>query len=349
MTTSKQSQKAGDSSINIQTQNLNINQNLSYDDVKSIAKDVFEANFYRLSGIAVEIARERTEEFVNYFLETLMERSPEALQNADNPDLQYALFTAQKEYARIGDQELGGILVDILVDRFKEPERNILQIVLNESLQIAPKLTNDQFSTLSIIFVLKCTKIHGINDLSDLYNYVDYNIAPLVDNLTTNISCYLHLEYTGCGSISFGTLKIGRIFRNKYPGLFSKGFSESNKEYIIANNPSAQSMFIPCLHNSELLQIAATDDTTIQSLAAQNHLTDETTNQLIKLQNDFIMSENDIEDYLKTVHPCMDKLLHIWDNSHMKNTILTSVGIAIGHANTRRITKKADDLSIWIN
>lgn len=349
MTKSKQSQKSGDSSINFQTQNLTINQNLACNDLKSIAKDVFEANFYRLSSAAMETASKRAEELINNFLETLMERSPDALQNADNPDLQYAIFTAQKEYARIGDQELSGILVDILVDRFKEPDRNILQIVLNESLRIAPKLTKDQFSTLSVIFTLKRTINNRISDLSELHNYIDYNIAPFVDDLTTKTSCYLHLEYAGCGSISIGSIKIGTIFRKNYPGLFSKGFSESEKENIIADNPSAQSMFIPCLHDSELLQIAALDETIIQILASQNHLNDETTNQLIKLQNDFIMSENDIEDYLETFHPCMDKLLYIWDNSDMKSTNLTSVGVAIGHANARRITKKTDDLSIWIN
>lgn len=349
MTESKQSQKAGDSSINIQAQNINVNQSLSYDDVKSISKDVFEANFLRLSGISVEIAEKRADELINNFLEILEERNPEALQNAANPDLQYAIFTAQKEYARTGDQELGEILVDILVDRFNEPDRNILQIVLNESLRIAPKLTKDQLSTLSVIFSLKYTKYIEMSDLSSLIHNIDYHISPFVDDITIKHSCYQHLEYTGCGSISIGSIKIGAIFKNNYPGLFSKGFAESEKETIITDNPSAQSMFIPCLHNARLLQIGAMDDEIIKSLATQNHLDGETTNQLIRLQNDFIMNEKEIEEYLKTVHPCMDKLLHVWENSSMKNTALTSVGIAIGHANTRRITKKTNNLSIWIN
>jgi hypothetical protein len=188
-----------------------------------------------------------------------------------------------------------------------------------------------------------------MENLSSLNHYIDYRISPFVDDLTTKNPCYQHLEYTGCGSINVTSIKIAKLFRNQYPGLFSKGFAESEKETISTDNLSAQSMFIPCLHNVQLLQIRAIDDETIRSLAAQNHLNDETTNQLIKLQNDFIMDEKDVEEYLKTVHPCMDKLLHVWDNSRMKNITLTSVGIAIGHANTRRITKETDNLSIWIN
>lgn len=349
MTKNRQSQKAGDSSTNVQVETININRSLSYDDVKSICIDTFKNNFLTLSDRAAETAIKRAEKLINNFLETLMERCPDALQNADNPDLQYAIFTAQKEYARTGDQELSDILVDILVDRFKEPDRNILQIVLNESLRIAPKLTKDQLSTLSIIFCLRHTRYIKMDSLSALSHYIDYRISPFVDNLTIKDPCYQHLEYTGCGSIGIGSLKIGTIFKNSYSGLFSKGFSESDKETIVADNPSAQSMFIQCLHNPELLQISAIDDEAIKSRATQNHLNDETTNQLIELQNRFIMGDADIEDYLKTVHPCMNELLRIWDNSHMKNITLTSVGIAISHANIRRITKETDDLSIWIN
>ena len=61
------------------------------------------------------------------------------------------------------------------------------------------------------------------------------------------------------------------------------------------------------------------------------------------------MTPDEIKSDLKTMHPCMEKLFDVWDNSHMKNMSLTSVGIAIGHANIRRVTKETDNLSIWIN
>jgi hypothetical protein len=64
--------------------------------------------------------------------------------------MQYAVFTAQREFARSGDDQLGDILVDILVDRTKEPDRSLLQIVLNESLNVAPKLTADQLAAFCL-------------------------------------------------------------------------------------------------------------------------------------------------------------------------------------------------------
>lgn len=53
------------------------------------------------------------------------------------------LFSAQKEHARIGDEDLGDLLVQLLVDRTKVRDRNLVQIALNESLEVAPKLTPD--------------------------------------------------------------------------------------------------------------------------------------------------------------------------------------------------------------
>ncbi len=72
------------------------------------------------------------------------------LENAENPDFQRALFTVQKEYALTGDDELGDLLVDLLIDRTKQDNRSLLQIVLNESLSVVPKLTNDQLAALSV-------------------------------------------------------------------------------------------------------------------------------------------------------------------------------------------------------
>jgi hypothetical protein len=45
----------------------------------------------------------------------------------------------------------------------------------------------------------------------------------------------------------------------------------------------------------------------------------------------------------------MTQLYDRWQNSGMANFTLTSVGIAIAHANLRRRTGMSADLGIWIN
>jgi hypothetical protein len=92
---SSQKQKAGDNSTNIQAQTIIVQQGPSVDEVRQIALDVFKANFLELSNVAADIALRRVEEITDKFLGKLQQENADGLQQAQNPDFQYALFTVQ--------------------------------------------------------------------------------------------------------------------------------------------------------------------------------------------------------------------------------------------------------------
>src|SRR5262245_6640403 len=107
---------------------------LTHAEARVVAQDVYDANSYRIQGIAEKIARDRAEEITEKILSKLQRENPAGLWQVNDPDFQYALFTVQKGYVRTGDKDLGDLLVDLLVDRSKQERRSLLQIVLNESL-----------------------------------------------------------------------------------------------------------------------------------------------------------------------------------------------------------------------
>jgi hypothetical protein len=45
----------------------------------------------------------------------------------------------------------------------------------------------------------------------------------------------------------------------------------------------------------------------------------------------------------------MASLFDLWDNTDMKHFEISSVGIAIAHANLLRIMPEFGELSIWVN
>jgi len=335
-----QKQQGGDASINVQARNINFG--LTYDDVKGIFLDLFHANFIKLSHEAAETALFRATELVDQYLSTLAVRAPEALESSNDPDMQYSLFMAQKEYARTGDKELADILVDILVDRAKLKERNLLRLVLNESLQVAPKLTIAQLDTLSIIFLLKYTMNNDLLNPSNLKQYLVDFIAPFIDKLTKEISCYQHLEYTACASISSGSTYLFNIFNNNYSGLFCKGFSIDKYESI--SDKLSKKFIMPCFHNNTLWQINVMNEKEIDNL----NIDAEFISQVKALQRSNYMNYAELKEYLIELEPKMEILFDVWENSMIANTSLTSVGIAIAHANIRRKTNKDMNLSIWI-
>lgn len=78
-------QEGGDSSSNIQAENVNVYQGLSYKDVKDIATDIFSSNFLQVKNEAAQIATERAEEITGKIVDQLEKKSPESLQEFSQP------------------------------------------------------------------------------------------------------------------------------------------------------------------------------------------------------------------------------------------------------------------------
>lgn len=345
----KQDQRSGDNSTNIQANEIVVHQGLSYPEVKEVALDVFRANFYELSSKAQEIARTRAEEITDDFLKKLQTDNPSGFSKSEDPDFQYALFTVQKEYARNGDHDLGDLLVDLLVDRSKQEQRNILQIVLNESLNTAPKLTNDQLAVLAIIFLFKYTQNFGVGNHQRLGEYFDKNVLPFADKLSKSNSCYQHLEYSGCGSIGLGEVMLVQIMKQTYQGMFLKGFDAAEVTQREITVGLDQRFFIPCLNDPTKFQVRATNKEALEKLLSSSSIEQEDKNKIISLFDQGLMSDEEIINKCVSIRPYMEQVFSTWASSSMKNFTLTSVGIAIGHANIKRLVGEFANLSIWIN
>jgi hypothetical protein len=326
-----------------------VKQGLTYAEVRAIALDVFRANFYQLAGIAKETAKVRAEEITETFLSKLQKEHPAGLEKSHDPDFQYALFTVQKEYARNGDKDLGDLLVDLLVDRSKQEQRDILQIVLNESLSTAPKLTESQLAALALIFLFGYTQNYGIGNHKLLGEYLDKYAAPFVSKVVKNLACYQHLEFCGCGSIGIGSRDLGSILGYTYQGLFLKGFDEkevSDRGILIGLDPR---FFIPCLNDPSKFQVRANNKELLEKAFEERGITPEDRAKINALFDVGKMHDTEIKEKCIEIRSYMSGLFETWSGSAMKNFTLTSVGIAIGHANIKRLVGEFANLSIWIN
>jgi len=346
---SKQNQESGNNSTNLQGQSVVVNQGISYSDAKEIAIDVFKANFLDLSQQASQTAVARAEELVDNFIEKLKDRDPNSIKNMESPGVQYALYNAQKEYARTGDKELSDVLVDILVDRAGQKDRNLKQIVLDESISVVPKLTVQQMDTLSLVFLLKYSQNYTVVDDKTLKDYLRTYISPFVSDLSKEPSLFQHLEFSGCGSISMGARKIQDTFKTTYKGLFLKGFTREDFEKTFEDFSNYEQLLIPCINDNNLLQICARSDEHLEELLKNLNITDlNKINQLKGLFSRSPMNANEIIEKLKSCESSIENFIEVWNDSSMKNMTLTSVGIAVANANIRRKTGISIDLGIWI-
>jgi len=322
---------------------------LTYSEVRDIAIDVFKGNFYKLAGSAKQTADTRGEEITEMFLSKLQKEYPAGLEKSRDPDFQYALFTVQKEYARNGDKELGDLLVDLLVDRSKQEQRDILQIVLNESLSTAPKLTQSQLAALAVIFLFRYTQNYGIGSHQMLGEYLDKHAFPFASQVVKNAACYQHLEFSGCGSVGIGAVALESALSRTYQGLFLNGFDEQevvNRGVSIGMDPR---FFTRCLNEASKVQVNALNKGTLDNALEANLVSSEDRAKISALFDVGKMSDAEVRAKCVEIRPYMSGLFDTWSESAMKNFTLTSVGIAIGHANVKRLVGEFANLSIWIN
>ncbi len=346
-----QKQNVAEGSTAIQVAgNITITKNgLTYAEVRDVALDVFKANFYELAGVAKETAKARAEEITEKFLSKLQQENPLGFEKSDDPDFQYALFTVQKEHARNGDKELGDILVDLLVDRSKQEQRDILQIVLNESLNTAPKLTDSQLAVLALIFLFKYTQNFDVGNHQMLADYLDNYVAPFTSKVVKNIACYQHLEFSGSGAIGLGERSLESLLGTTYQGQFLKGFEEKDITEMGVSIGSDPRFFIPCLNDPSKFQVCANSKELLDKAFEEHAISTEDRAKIIALFDVGKMSDIEIKDKCVEIRPYMSGLFATWSESAMKNFTLTSVGIAIGHANIKRMVGEFANLSIWIN
>lgn len=347
----KQEQHVAEGSTAIQAGgNVNITYTgLTYSEVRAVALDVFKANFHKLAGIARETALARAEEITERFLSKLQNEYPRGLQKATDPDFQYVLFSAQRDYARSGDKDLGDLLVDLLVERSKCEQRGLLQIVLNEALNTVPKLTENQLAALAVIFTFRYSRFTHIVDHQSLGDFFDRYVLPFLDKLVTNMASYQHLEFTGCGKIEVTELSLESALAATYQGLFTHGFEKKEVAERGITIGLDSRFFIRCLNDPAKIQVNALAKEDLEAKLKAHSVSPEDSAKIMQLFDLGKINDDEVRALCIKIRPYMARLFDTWSNSPMKNFTLTSVGIAIAHANIQRYTGKFADLSIWIN
>lgn len=344
----KQIQRAGDNTNNYQANTINVT-GVSYTEAKEIALDVFRSNAIELSSVARQAAQERVEEITDSFFTKLKERAPEAIQSVTDPGMQRAIFRVQEEFACSGDEVLGEVLVDMLVDRAKASERNIQQITMNEAIKTSPKLATHHFTILATLLLVGKTQFTNIGNLAALHERLGEVVAPVTEGLRVTESDLRHLQYAGCLSIDATETPISRLFTVHYTALFVKGFERGDiGEPWRHLGPPA---IIPSIRDKTKLQVGALTKQVLQEDLIPAQGLEECTAELTRLMDLNPMTPAEVEEEISSLHPNLRELVNIWGSTSMRQCSLTSVGIAIGHANARRILGERfkAEINVWVN
>lgn len=338
---SSQKLEAGDNSQNIQV-NGNLSCGISYTEARQIALDVFNANCQTLMREAARTAEIRANEIVEDFIKKLFEEHPELSYRLQEPSIQYSTFSVIKNYVKTGDVDLKERLLKMLMHRMKVKDRSMEQIVLDEAIEILPKLTQDTINILSLVFSAIYVR-HDIKNLDTFNDFINSKLMVFYPDQTSD-AIYTHLQYTGCCTLlsEGGTYKpFPSIIKNRYSGLFNKGFSKELLEQTLsANYEQISPLVTNCQQNMTLLQFNAMNESVLNFTISKHNL-GHLSNKIKQLHKQTEMSDEEVANYLCTINSKMKAFMEEWkgERSSLKSIALTSVGYAIAILNYNIKTK----------
>ena len=329
-------QTAGENSKNLNVMG-DYHEGLSYKDARQVARDVFKANSSVYTEIAKKTIDERVVNITDDIFTMIYSELPDTVEKLVEPAVQDTLLKIQKEYAKNDDPALKERLIALLKNRLKADEKDMETIVLDEALEIVPKLTGIQLNILSLNLTVLRILHHEVTNRDTFFHMLTSKILLFYSNHMSKTMEYAHLQYLGCtGILSEGSTykPIEEIFRNRYAGIFCRGFSrEEFYEYMGIEIQEFQQLITTCQIDKEKYQFNAMNENVLKYSIAQSGK-QEYEEKLLQYYKEHIMEVKEIKDDISSHVQGFEELADFWKKtSEFKSMNLTSVGIEIGLLN----------------
>ncbi|WP_143405365.1 LPO_1073/Vpar_1526 family protein [Faecalibacterium sp. An122] len=168
---------------------------ISPDQACQMVVDLFMQNFPKLQDIARETAEIRATELCNEAIQKISSHGIQDFSSFADPDVQYILYEAQKNYARFGTSEMLENLSELIAKRVEHNDDLVLKVAIDKAIEIAPLLSQAQLNYLSLLFIYTRTQTNTIKTIQDLQVQFNYYISLLGKADFNSIS---YLNMLGC-------------------------------------------------------------------------------------------------------------------------------------------------------
>jgi len=354
---SEQEQSVDRGELVIQSgRDTHVQQGISPSDMRQILESL-AAQFPAQLAAAREIVEARLAEFEKRILIKFTDRDKTDSRAFSDPDFQYVLRSSQHAYARLGDDTVRDVLIDLIAHRSKQQERNRLSLTLNAAVDTAAVLTKNEFAELSLCYLLKYTIHNGVGNMDSFVAYFQKHISPLLPDISKEHASYLYIEAQSCGNLVPPLIRsdiheIVGLFRNRYGGIFSSGFDRAQLEERLPEGRKdvldSAGLIIACLNDSTKLQIKASNRDVFINAVANVGMEEAQINNVWDMFASTMWAGEEFISLVEERIPEFRNLVALWDNQAISTLNLTTVGIAIGHSNLVRVAGLDADLAIWI-
>jgi len=288
-----------------------------------------------LSEEAVSTALARAERLTDELINKIATLNPALLSEFQSPGMQLALFSAQKECARTGDETVEQLLVSVLVDRAKERERSLRQIALEEAITVIPKLTEKQIDILTLNTLVN-DHYFSARSLPALKSYLSrvMQFKATIRFMSPDIR---HVEFTGCAKLTTSSRNksLDMKIKESFPGLFPKEFTKDEFITAIPRSEEFEALLVPCDSKEGYFRLNAVSIEDINQFFQLRNLNNDDKKPLFDLLRSASLDIKDVKARLIELEPGIE-FVFSFDNHDIFSLELTPVGMAIASANFAR-------------
>lgn len=343
----EQEQDVSEGAVAIQSGgDTTIHTGLSASQVKEIIECVSDQipKFVQIAGALVdERLRGFEEKIVNKFSNDKT-ADPEVFKD---PDFLFAVKQAQTAYARSGSEHLGDTLADLIAERSQVSSNTRASMIINDAVVKVAQLTQEEFSVITLNFVILKTQSKASNYI-DLLSFLESYVAPFLDNLPSDEFSYLYLESLGLGKLSIGEIDLSRALGGHYPFLQNIAPIDGLGE-VLAHDAWAKLIAAGLIEKvgSNQFRVVFAEEEEFRAATEECGLSTDDVGAIWAASRSGSPTKDAMSEIWtrdSRLHCLFDK----WNDSPMKHFQLSAVGVAIGYSNLKRSTDFSAPISNWI-
>ena len=161
-----------------------------------MAMELFYENFPKLQEDAKALVEKRVTTLMDEIAVQLSKKNITDMSPLAEPDVQYTIYEAQKNYARFATKESLATLSSLVAERIKQNDSGIcLKVAIDKAISIVGLLTPAQMDHLSILFIATKVKFSDIKTAADFQARFEY-LAEVFSSAED--SNWPHLNMLGC-------------------------------------------------------------------------------------------------------------------------------------------------------
>jgi hypothetical protein len=363
-----QSQKGGDGSTNIQTQQMVVHVGIDEKRAREIYQEMNLQLRKDYSQEALNIANARVIEFENRLMPKMAQVGG-ALEAFADPSFQLLLVEAQKTAASTERPADYDLLSELLIHRVQKGENRIARAGISLAVEIVDKISDEALLGLTVTHAVSSFyplsgDIHqGLDVLNDLFGKIFYGELPAGQDWLDHLDILDAVRLNPFGSLK----KIQEYYPERLSGYVDVGINKNSEDYgkaneILKNHNLPNSILTEHALNGDFLRIIIPHISNISSitLVQQVFLESKLIQVPAKLSEEQIkainsiyelyskddnIKQNNVNSFMKEWdnRPNLKTLREWWDHISTSFTV-TSVGKVLAHSNAQRCDKNLPPL-----